>query len=94
MGQRRPDANAARAFLEHVLHAPQAQGGRDLWGCHADGLITATELRDALLARLATWLSHANGVAEPSSDRWLSRELETLVERALFGEPGAGPARG
>jgi hypothetical protein len=81
--QPRPEENQARVFFLETLHKTQAQGGRDLWGCFAAGLITETELRDATMARYATWLSHINGTSEPA---WQgSPAIHACFERALFG---------
>jgi hypothetical protein len=80
MNQPAPERARAIAFFDEILH-----GERDLWGCHVDGLITEAELRNATMARCATWLSYENGVDEPGSDRWASPEIDRAFERALLG---------
>jgi hypothetical protein len=87
MNQSAPERTRTIAFFEKILHKD-----RDLWGCLVEGLITEAELRDATIARFATWLSHTNGVHEPSSDRWGSSEIEHCFELALLGRP-VNPAR-
>jgi hypothetical protein len=85
MRQRRPEADQARSFFRETLLEPEGQGGRDLWGGFTDGLITEVELRDATMARFATWLSNLNASREPSSTEWSTSEIEECFELALFG---------
>ena len=89
MSQPKPAAAGARTFFMETLHKAQDQGGRDLWGCFVDGLITECELRDGTMARCATWLSHLNSMSdsEPSTETWCSSEIERDFELALFGRP-------
>jgi hypothetical protein len=84
MGQPQPDASRAAAFFKEILFD---EGNRELWACLKAGLITETEIRDATMARFATWLSDSNSVEEPSSDTWSTREIERSFELALLGRP-------
>lgn len=78
-----PDQQVAE-FLEDLLFKSQANDGRDAWACLAAELITPEELRNAVLARLATWISHLNGIDEPSSDTWSTREIERTFDNAFY----------
>jgi hypothetical protein len=90
MGQPEPDAARAAAFFQEILFE---QSGRELWACLREGLITEAEIRDATMARFATWLSDANGMKEPPSDTWANAEIERCFEIALLGRP-AKPSGG
>jgi hypothetical protein len=94
MSQRPPDPPAIQAFFERVLHRPRSEGGRHLWPCFSIGIITRTELRSAVIAYLATWISYGNAVCEPPADAWCTPELERRVDAALFpfGGPESSPA--
>lgn len=72
-------------FLEAIVLTPQAEGGKAVWACCVDGLITEIETRNVLMANLATWIARTNHVDEPSAELWTSVELEEAFERALFG---------
>jgi|SRR6478752_2790645 len=85
IGYHEPDRVRTARCLESLLYKSQQEGGRELWGCYLDRLITQTELRDALIARLSTELAHLYGVEEPNATQWLSRELERSFDAALFG---------
>jgi hypothetical protein len=85
MRQPPPDPVRAGSFFHAILLTPWDQGGRDLWEGFREGLITEEELRDATMAYFATWLSHANGVDEPSSETWSRAEINGQFELALFG---------
>lgn len=74
-----PDA-ALEEFVRELLF-----GSRELWPVLREHLITEIELRDALLARTATFLCRHGGIREPSSERWCTRELQLAYEEALFG---------
>lgn len=87
IGQLVPSNGRALEFFHDVLHRAQDQGGRDVWGCFAAGLITEVEARDVVMARFATWLSYENGVKEPSSETWNSPDLERCFEQAILGRP-------
>ena len=82
-----PQPESTRAFFDMILFRPQRQGGRELWPAFALGIITDSELRSAVLARFATWLSNEKDVREPSCDIWGSAQLEADVDAALFGRP-------
>jgi hypothetical protein len=88
MHQPEPEATRAVAFFEEIL---VEKGGRELWAWLREGLITETEIRDATIARFATWLSDSNGVKEPSFDAWASPEIERCFEVALLGRPAKKP---
>jgi hypothetical protein len=75
----------ARAFLETLLFAPQDAGGKDTWAAITLGIITEVEGRNLLMAHCASWLAAQKGRAEPSSDRYVTAELEAGFERALYG---------
>jgi hypothetical protein len=90
MHQREPEAARAAAFFKEIL---LEKGGRELWAGLEEGLITETEIRDATMARFATWLSASNGVKEPSSDTWSSPDIERCFEIALLGRPAKEPGR-
>jgi hypothetical protein len=85
MGHPPADEARARRFLQGVLYPDE--GGRDLWGCLMAGLCTEIEVRDALMARVATWLSYENDAREPPCDQWGSPEIERDFESALYGRP-------
>jgi hypothetical protein len=93
MGQTTAAPARAYAFFNDLLYTPQSEGGRALWACFATGLVTATEARDATLARFGTWLSHENASPEPPSESWVTPDIERAVERALFrmGDPSPAP---
>jgi len=82
MNQSEPAPARAIVFFDEILHKE-----RDLWRCLVEGLITEVELRDATIARCATWRSATNGFHEPSYDRWGSEEIERCFELALLGRP-------
>lgn len=85
MGQSAAGRAQTRAFLETLLFTSKPDGGKEIWPCLRDGLITEIEARDLVMAHCATWLSSCNGLAEPSSDEWGSEELQAAFEDALFG---------
>ena len=85
IGYQEPDRVRLANFLGELLYKSQQEGGRELWECFIAGLITRTELRDALMARLSTELAHLYGVTEPNATQWASREIEHSFEAALFG---------
>ena len=85
MHQARPAEVEVREFLGQLLHRPQSEGGKEVWSCTNQGLITEIEARDLVLAHLATWLSHTNECAEPSCEVYSSDALEAAFEQALFG---------
>jgi len=85
IGYHEADRAQIARFLESLLYKSQQEGGRELWGCYIARLITQTELRDALIARLSTELAHLDEVEEPHATPWVSRELEHSFEAALFG---------
>ena len=87
MGQAEPHKGRALEFFRDVLHRRQEERGRDVWGCFVAGLITEVEARNVVMARFATWLSHENGVQEPSSETWNSPGLERSFELAILGRP-------
>jgi hypothetical protein len=88
MRQPEPEEARAVAFFEEIL---LRKDGRELWTCLKEGLITETEIRDATIARFATWLCQVNGVKEPSSETWASPEIERCFEQALLGRPARYP---
>jgi hypothetical protein len=85
IGYHEPDRAQTARSLESLLYKSQQEGGRELWGCYIARLITQTELRDALIARLSIELAHLDGIEEPNATQWLSRELGHSFEAALFG---------
>ena len=84
MRQPAPDAARAAAFFAEIL---LEEGGRELWVCLKEGLITETEIRDATMDRFATWLSDLNRVDAPNADTWASQEIVHCFEIALLGRP-------
>jgi hypothetical protein len=84
MGQPEADDVATRAFLEKILYS---EDSRDLWSAFVQGLITSEELRNAILAYFATWLSHTNATQEPSAEIWCTAEVEQAFDSALFKQP-------
>ena len=94
MGRADADEGTLTRLLADLLHKPQGEGGREIWNCYASGLITAIELRNVIIARLATWLADRGGAEEPSSEMWCTAQLERAFDRALFPRSyGADAAR-
>jgi hypothetical protein len=87
----RPTPSLLRGFLFRLLYQPQRLRGKEAWDSYSAGLITATELRNLVMAHLATWLSDLASTPEPSSTQWTTRELEEAFELALFSHV-VGPA--
>jgi hypothetical protein len=67
-------------FLRDLLY-----GKREAWSCQREGLITELELRDLLLAHLATFLSRRGGIPEPDAGLWCSAAISLAMEQALYG---------
>jgi hypothetical protein len=80
MGQPAPDPERLHAFLVELLF-----GQREFWLAHEEEIILDTELRDVVMAHVATWISAENDTREPGSDTWSTRELERAFELALLG---------
>lgn len=93
IGQERPPEDIARTFLTELLHMPQSEGGKDVWGCLVAGLISEIEVRNLIMAHCSTWLSHLNGCEEPGTHTYDSVKVSAAYELALFGRP-ARPAPG
>jgi hypothetical protein len=94
MGLAETDGGTLTRLMAELLHEPEREGGRELWNCYASGLITAIEVRNVIIARLATWLANRRGVEEPSSEMWCTAQLERAFDRALFPRSyGADAAR-
>jgi hypothetical protein len=92
----KPDSGLVDAFLWNVLYTDQSAGGEDVWGALTAGLVSEMEARDVVGARVATWLSDINSVAEPSYDEWGTPELDAALEVAMLGRPASrhhGPSR-
>ncbi len=82
-----PCRQRAEAFIHSLLHEDADQGGKNVWAGFAAGLITEVEVRDVVMANMATWLAHENDAREPAGDRWVTADIELEFERALLGRP-------
>ncbi|NUP14132.1 MAG: hypothetical protein HOW73_49495 [Polyangiaceae bacterium] len=93
MGLPRPALSVLRSFLFRLLYQPQRLRGKEAWDSYCTGLITAAELRNLVMAHLATWASDLASAPEPSSTQWTTPELEEAFEVALFAAlvPAASP---
>ena len=74
-----PPDGTLEPFLHELLF-----GERDLWAAWRSGIITEVELRNAMLARVATFLCAEAGVREPSAELWATAELERAMELGLY----------
>jgi hypothetical protein len=78
-GEAAPPAHVIREQVQEIL-----SGARAYWSCFTQGLITTDELRNALLARLQTWVERETGLPAPHPDDWVSPQLEGDLDAVLF----------
>ncbi len=87
MKMRRLEKTVAHSLFKHLLYDFTLEGrkGCARWAAHLGGLITERELRNLLMAHCATQISAANRVSEPSSETYVSEDLERCFDVAIFG---------
>lgn len=86
-----PDAAAISEFVGKLLFTAPAQGGHDMWWAYDNGIIDAAELRNALMARLATWFSTLSEMPHPWTTQHVPQDVQQAFDAALF-PPSAAEA--
>jgi len=85
-----PEAAAISDFIAKLLFTAPAQGGHDMWWVHANGIIDAAELRNALMARLCTWFSTLSQMPHPWTTHHPPHDVQQAFDAALFPPTAPG----
>lgn len=77
----------AKCLFYFLLHQSQKEGGKDIWGCLQQGLVTKEEVRRFMMEHIGTNIERKNRPKKADSSLEEYKALFESFEIALYGSP-------